>query len=76
MASAKFNKGSEEWMMFTDYWNLCQRYWIVEDTDEYWNSLVDCTNDFYEKYKNIDLSEDLAMALLNSQDKKSKKLRR
>ena len=76
MASAKFNKGSEEWMMFTDYWNLCQKYWIAENTDEYWDGLVDCTNEFYEKYKNIDLSEDLAMALLNSQDKKSKKLRR
>ena len=63
MASAKFNKGSEEWMMFTDFWNLCQKYWIVENTDEYWDSLVDCTNE-------------LSMALLNSQDKKSKKLRR
>lgn len=72
MASEKFEKGSEEWMMFLDFWNLCQKYWIVENTDEYWDSIVNSTREFYEKYKNIHLSENLAIALLNSQDEKSK----
>ena len=72
MASKKFERGSEEWMMFTDFWNLCQKYWIVENTDEYWDSLVNNAREFYEKYKNIHLSENLAIALLNSQDEKSK----
>lgn len=72
MASEKFEKGSEEWMMFLDFWNLCQKYWIVENTDEYWDSLVNSAREFYEKYKNIHLSENLAIALLNSQDEKSK----
>lgn len=72
MASEKFEKGSEEWMMFLDFWNLCQKYWLVENTDEYWDSLVNSTREFYEKYKNIHLSENLAIALLNSQDEKSK----
>ena len=35
MASVKFSKGSEEWQMFIDYWNLCQKHWQVESTDEY-----------------------------------------
>lgn len=72
MASEKFERGSEEWMMFTDFWNLCQKYWLVENTDEYWDSLVNSAREFYEKYKNIHLSENLAIALLNSQDEKSK----
>ena len=56
MASKKFNKGSEEWMMFTDFWNLCQKYWVVEDSDEYWESVISSANDFYKKYNHILLS--------------------
>lgn len=35
MSAVKFSKGSEEWMMFTDFWQLCQKHWEVELTDEY-----------------------------------------
>ena len=68
MASKKFNKGSEEWMMFTDFWNLCQKYWILEDTDEYWESVISSTNEFYEKYNNIPLSKRLALAFIDAME--------
>ena len=73
MASAKFNKGSEEWMMFTDFWNLCQKYWITEDTDEYWKEVLISSNEFYEKYKSIPLCGNLVIAFLDSQDEKSRR---
>ena len=66
MAEQRFNKGSEEWMMFMNYWKLCQKFWIVEKKDDYWDSLKDETNEFYEKYKNITLSKYLFVALVNS----------
>ena len=73
MASKKFNKGSEEWMMFTDFWNLCQKYWIVEDTDEYWESVISSTNEFYEKYNHILLSRRLALAFIDAMEDVFKK---
>ena len=66
MASKKFSKGSEEWMMFTDFWNLCQKYWIVEDTDEYWECVIRSANDFQKKYNHILLSRRLALAFVDA----------
>lgn len=63
MAAIKFNKGSEEWLMFMDYWNLCQRNWKVEQNGEYWQKLiVDCDN-FLAKYKGNKFASRLIMAL-------------
>lgn len=72
MAEVKFNKGSEEWMMFTDFWQLCQKYWKVESSDEYWDSLIDCMNDFCEKYKEIPLARKIAFALIETMEEKYK----
>lgn len=71
MAAVKFPKGSEEWMMFTEFWGICQKYWIPENTDEYWESLIDETNEFAEKYKG-EFANKLAIAFIESMEKKSK----
>jgi sulfur relay (sulfurtransferase) DsrC/TusE family protein len=68
MSAVKFNKGSEEWMMFTDFWQLCQKHWEVELTDEYWEKLIDDANTFYEKYKEIPLARRMINAFLNTQE--------
>lgn len=73
MASKKFNRGSEEWMMFNDFWNLCQKYWIVEDSDEYWESVIRSANDFQKKYNHIFLSRRLALAFVDSMEDVFKK---
>lgn len=64
MASKKFNKGSEEWIMFMDFWNLCQEYWEIEDTDEYWENLVKNADIFYRKH-NHRFARELAIAFVN-----------
>ena len=68
----KFGKGSEEWMMFTDFWQLCQKYWETENNDSYWDNLMKDANLFYEKYKDITLSEKLTMAFIDTQEIKFK----
>ena len=75
MASVKFSKGSEEWQMFIDYWNLCQKHWQVESTDEYWENLIDDCNEFCEKYKDYKLAREIAMAFCNAQEKNLKESR-
>ena len=73
MAEVKFSKGSEEWLMFMDYWNLCQKHWQVEDSDSYWEQLVNDTNRFYEKYKSIEFARHVALAFINTQEGLSRK---
>lgn len=68
MAAVKFSKGSDEWMMFTDFWQLCQKHWKVEQTDKYWEDAITDSNDFMEKYKSVPLSRRLATAFLNTQE--------
>ena len=60
----KFAKGSSEWMMFMDYWALCQKYWEPDDNDDYWESVVKETDVFYRKY-NSEFAKSLALTLVN-----------
>lgn len=74
MASVKFEKGSEEWQMFTDFWTLCQKYWEIEDSDEYWEKVIEATGEFHKKYKaNNDLfAKKIALAFIDTIEEKSK----
>lgn len=53
MSEAKFEKNSPEWKMFRDLYQIIEKYWIPEDTDEYWNSVIDATDDFTAKYHQL-----------------------
>lgn len=68
-------KGTKEWQMFGDFFQLCKKYWDVEETDEYWENLINDNNDFYNKYKDITLSEKLAIAFSETQEEIMKKNR-
>ena len=75
MASVKFEKCSLEWNMFKDYWNLCQKFWIPEDNDEYWEDVVRETDEFYKKYKDVMLTKGITLELLTCLEKKSMEMR-
>ena len=66
----KFAKGSSEWMMFMDYWALCQKYWEPDDNDDYWESVVKETDVFYRKY-NSEFAKALALTLVNEVERKN-----
>ena len=71
MAGKNFGKGTEEWMMFVEFWQMCKDFWIAENTDEYWNELIQKSNEFAEKYKDIipgDLPTKLAIAFCEAKD--------
>lgn len=68
MAEVKFGKGSEEWMMFTEFWQLCQKYWNPEKNDSYWDGLVTDVDAFYKKFSKIELSKELALSFIRSQE--------
>lgn len=74
MASVKFEKGSQEWTLFQDYWKLCQEFWETEGNDEYWQQAVKAADDFIKKYrgKNEFFARKLASALMDTISEKEK----
>jgi len=71
MASCRFGKESEEFSMFADYWNICQKFWVPECSDEYWEDLIAELNEFEKKYCKISLARKLANALLSDLEQKN-----
>ena len=76
MASVKFQKGSEEWAMFNEYWSLVQKYYIPEDTDQYWDDVIADMNRFAKKYASVPLARKITMAFMQTLEDKYKKQRK
>lgn len=75
MAEMKIGKGMTEWQMFTDFWKLSQKYWVVEDENgAYWDGLVREAGEFARKY-GTDFAGRLALALVDSRDSEYRKRR-
>lgn len=58
-----FEKGTELHQMINDYLRLLQQFWIVEESDSYWESVMQAVYGFYGKYKEIDNVFSVTMAL-------------
>jgi len=51
MASKKFEKDSEEFQFFKEFYKFVQDYYIPENTEEYWDGFVDESKRISEKYR-------------------------
>ena len=58
--------------MFMDFWNLCQKHWIAEDTEAYWDSVVKDVNAFGKKYNDSYFAKKIAYLLVEYLEYKSK----
>lgn len=70
MASVKFQKGSDEWYMFMAFWQLCQKHWNVENTDNYWQSVIDDCGKFYNNFKDVGFAKEMTFAFIEYLEKK------
>lgn len=59
----KFEKGTELHQMINDYLRLLQQFWIVEESESYWESVMQAVYGFYGRYKEVDNVFSLTMAL-------------
>lgn len=76
MAFKKFDKGSDEFSLFADYWAFCQKYWIVEAAnDEYWESMTNEGNALIKKYNGIPFARYMVNAFLSYADSVAKSQR-
>ncbi|MBM6803286.1 hypothetical protein H6B07_11585 [Mediterraneibacter glycyrrhizinilyticus] len=71
MSAIKLQKGTEEFEMFRDYWKMLEENWGVEDSEAYWNKVIEDTDAFYRKY-DTEFSKELALALINELERKEK----
>ena len=49
----EFKKGSLERAFFSEFYELCEKYWIPEDSDDYWRSMIRDTEALNEQYKEL-----------------------
>lgn len=68
----RFGKGSEEFTMFTDYWQFVQKYYIPEPQDEWWEELIREADKLADKYGKTQYIRDLIMAHVNDCERRSK----
>ncbi len=73
MGLAKFPKGSTEWMIFVDFWEICKKYWYLEDTETYWDGLVKDVSIFIDKYNNFPFAQKIGLAFIDYQEDQFKK---
>lgn len=71
MSAIKLQKGTEEFEMFRDYWKILEENWGFEDSEAYWNKVIEDTDAFYRKYE-TEFSKELALALINELERKAK----
>ena len=74
MAAKKFLKGSEEWMMFMDFWKLCQDYWEPEESQEYWENASESIMSFGRKYESMIFARIIALAFMDYLENKAKQM--
>lgn len=65
MASVTAKEIPEEQKFFTELWNLRKKYYIPEDSDEYWNSVVNDFTELKDKYRGVSISYRIILLIIN-----------
>ena len=62
--------------MFTDAWKFYKKYADVQQSDEYWESVVDESGQIAKKYDNAKLAIALILAAVEELERKSKDIQK
>ena len=57
MASKKFEKGSEEWQFFNDYYTFRQQYYEADNGEKWFEEMVRVGEEIIEKYHNTEIAK-------------------
>ena len=66
-------KTDEEFVILQEFWKILQDFYEPENTDEYWDKLLEVTIKFEREHPNNLLCEQLILLILNYLEKKFKK---
>ena len=73
MANKRFEKGSEEWEFFQEFWKFVQDNFIPENNQKYWDDLTETASNIDAKYS-TKLSYYMINSYLEYLDDKSKEV--
>ena len=62
--------------MFTDAWKFYKKYADVQQSDEYWEAVVDESGQIAKKYDNAKLAIALILAAIDELERKSKEIQK
>ena len=70
MSRVNFEKESKERQMFINFWDMCQRFWIPEKDDLYWNEFIAAVDAFTVKYQDIpgNFATKIAVSLIEAKE--------
>lgn len=72
---SKIEKGSPEWTMFREFWELRKNYHDSDGTDGFWDGFIKDVSEFIDKYKCEPFSvfvSDLGRAMLDDVERRQK----
>ena len=57
MATKKFEKGSEEWQLFNDYYKFRQQFYEADNNEEWFQGMVNAGDELISKYANTSIAK-------------------
>lgn len=72
MAGKKFEKGSEEFRFFGEFWQMVQKYYLPDNSGEYWTPLLTDAAMLGKKYDGL-FFKCIIQGFLDYAEKASKK---
>lgn len=73
MAGKKFTKGSEEWLFFQDFYMICQKFWEPENSEKYWEDVLNESNALANKYIDFPFARKVLGSFIESLEEKLEK---
>ena len=67
-------KGTEEWMFMSEFFQFCKKFWDVKTDDEYWDELINESHKLYAKYKTT-FAMHLLLGFIDTQEDKFRELK-
>ena len=64
----KLEKQDKEWQMFNEYYKIYQDFYVPEDNDEYWETLIDVSCEFANKY-NTNFARNIIIEYIESRER-------
>lgn len=65
MASVTAKEIPEVQQFFTELWNLYKKYYIPEDNDDYWDSMINEFTELRVKYEKVSISYKIILIVMD-----------
>lgn len=62
------------WNLYKDVWNFHKKFSEVKDTDEYWQAVIDESNEIAKKYDNQKFAIALLLAVISELERSYKEM--